>query len=238
MKLLLFYRIIPLATLGLIWGCSATEPSAAANSEPPVIAKAEIRYLADLRELSADLRFYRGDSLAGSTSYSPPEGSVAFLGSAMTEKSLGEFTRWRSRMRADFPEKLRFTFPLNADAPLEKTTVNLEFDKIVADSIPTVISKSQRQRFYAGREPLKMGESIVVFFEPTDRSAKARRIIVAGPGKSNYIALPTEAMTQLEAGPHSAYLVKQAIRRDTLDGLVSAVTFQYHTRPVDVSIVE
>lgn len=218
--------------------CSSCTQPERLEKTTPVTAKAEIRYLADLRELSADLRLFRGDSLATSEPYTPPTGSVAFLGSAMEPKSLAGFTRWRSRMRTDFPEKLRFTFPIDSLKPLDKSTINLEFEKIVADSIPTTINKKQRQHFYTGNKRLQLGESIVVFFEPEDRTAKARRVIVAGPSSSNYISIPTEAMTNIAPGNHSVYLVKQSISRDTIPGLVSAVTFQYHTRTQPVRVVE
>lgn len=231
------YLITLMYYLGSCLLITACNPSSATPQTPPVIAKAEIRYLTTEKELSADLRLYRGDSMPVAQLYVPPAGSVAFLGSNMDDKMLGNTVRWRSRMRTEFPESLRFTFPLDSLKPTEKTTLPVDFIPVVADSIPAEMSKKKRQSFYASRKPLGQGENVVVFFEPTS-GGEPKRIIVAGPSATSYLNIPPVALEGVQAGNYQVYLIKQSIKRDTQPGLISAVTLQYHSAIKSVTVTE
>lgn len=169
--------------------------------------------------------------------YVPPAGSVSFLGSNMDDKMLGNTVRWRSRMRTDFPESLRFAFPVDSLQPANKTTLSVNFVPVVSDSLPAEMNKTKRQSFYAARTPLQSGESVVVFFEPA-AGGQPKRVIVAGPSATTYLNIPPIALEEIEPGDYRVYLIKQAISRDTLPGLISAVTLQYHSDIKSVKVTE
>ncbi|NJO86635.1 MAG: hypothetical protein HC821_00690 [Lewinella sp.] len=222
-----------LAILGLL--CCQQAPSA------PVRAQAEIRYLADQRELRGDLILSPGDSLSGHDFFSLQNGSVAFLGSNMTARIVPGGMRWRTEMQVDFPNELRFTFPRNPDQKSvleDRLTLALSFSPPFPDSLPSIWNTSEVQRFEIGSAALGAHESIVVFFEPlSGGSGSVSRITISGPTASSQVVLPTVAQSELKAGDYEVYLVKQQIARDTLPGLLATTEISYHTRSRPVKII-
>lgn len=216
--------LLLLSVLFLFYGCTS-QPA-----PQPIIAKGEVRFLQDRRELKGEIYFFRGDSLANSKVYRPAPGSVAFVGSAMQADELPTRQRWRAAMKAQFPEDLRFTFPLTDQEDAEKFTLPLNLSPPFMDSIPEVIDHTKSLRFIAGTQSLAANESIIVFFEPDNRDQAPRRIVVAGPSSSPRITLPANAMEDLPLGNGRVYLVKQQLARDTVDGVQSAIQLSYHTR--------
>lgn len=209
-----------------------------APSVPTVIAKGEIRYLEDKRELRGELSLFRGDSLPGSMVYRPDAGKVAFLGSAMQADELSDRQRWRTTMKVDYPADLRFTFPTEDALNAPRTTLTINFPPPSTDSLPSSIDRKRSLRFAAGTQALTADENIVVFFEPEDRSERPRRIVVAGPTASEKITLPSTTLEDIPTGRHSVYLIKQKIARDTLEGVIAATQLSYHTRTKSVEVVE
>lgn len=219
-------RLLPFLSL-LILFCSCTSPVA---TPPPIIAKGEVRYLADRKELKGEIYFFRGDSLANSIVYRPPVGSVSFLGSGMQADELSSRQRWRTAMKVPFPEDLRFTFPTSDEEGAEKTTLPLHLSPPFTDSIPEVIDHSKGLRFIAGTQALAANENIIFFFEPDNRDQAPHRIVIAGPSSSPRVTIPATAMENVPLGSGRVYLVKQQLARDTIDGVQTAIQLAYHTR--------
>lgn len=216
--------LILLSVLFAFWGCT---------SQPipkPIIAKGEVRFLEDKKELKGELYFFRGDSLANSIVFRPTPGTVAFVGSAMQADELSTRQRWRAEMKTVFPEELRFTFPVTEAEDAEKFTLPLQFSPPFNDSIPALIDHTKVLRFVAGTQPLQKNENVIVFFEPADRNLAPHRIVVAGPTSTPRITLPVNAMEDVPLGQNQVYLVKQQLARDTLDNVQWAIQLAYHTR--------
>lgn len=227
-----FIAVLSFALLG-VWACGSVN-----KHTEPIIAKAEIRYLADKKDLQVDLQLFRGDSFSVSRPFTPPPGSVAFLGSGMEQRKISGKNRWRTSRQLDLPDELRFTFPKDSLSVTDKATVNFNILPITADSIPDLMSKSaKRTNFSIGAHPLGKGESLIVFFEPDDRSARPRRIVIAGPTNTPTVSIPIAALTDVPFGKYDTYLVKQGIIKSESPELISAITYQYHSasRPVFVA---
>lgn len=225
MRLLLLLNV-----LFLFCRCTSQLPPA------PIIAKGEVRFLQDKNELKGEIYFFRGDSLAESSVYRPAAGSVAFVGSAMQADELPTRQRWRTKMTVNFPEDLRFTFPMDEKEEAEKATIPLFLSPPFTDSIPEIIDRTKSLRFVAGTQPLAANENIVVFYEPDDRNSPPRRIVVAGPSSNNRIVLPANTVQDFPVGSGRIYLVKQQLAKDTLDGVHSAIQLSYHTRLKKITV--
>lgn len=210
------------------------------SSKPdaPLLVKGEIRYLADTKRLNGEVYFFLGDSLANSEILRPAEGSVSFLGSAMQADELGTRQRWRSEMKVEFPEELRFTFPRSSGSTdgAQKATVSIEFTPPHTDSLPSQLLRTAGARFSAGRQALAADENLVVFFEPNQRSQSPRRIVVAGPTATDKISLPANTLEGVPPGQYQVYFVKQKLAKSKQDGLSSAIQVAYHTRSKPVLV--
>jgi len=213
-------------------GCQAPE------QPTPILAKAEIRFLEGQQSLRGDLSLYRGDSLRNSETYHPPEGTVAFLGSAMQATELGTQQRWRAEQRTAWPGELRFSFPVAEDRPTERFILPVAMSAPQVDSLPRRIDKRSGLRFAVGTVPLREDENVVLFFEPEARSAEPRRILIAGPTKTERVFVPNTALTDLPVGNYGVYLIKQQLARDTIEYLYAATQIGYHTRSVTVEVTE
>ena len=222
--------LLLLSVLFFFYGCTS-QPA-----PQPIIAKGEVRFLQDQRELKGEIYFFRGDSLTNSKVYRPAPGSVAFVGSAMQADELSTRQRWRATMKAPFPEDLRFTFPLTEEESAEKFTLPLNLSPPFMDSIPEVIDHTKSLRFVAGTQPLATNENIIFFFEPESRDQAPHRIVIAGPSSSPRVTLPANAMEGMPPGKGKIYLVKQQLARDTIGGVQSAIQLSYHTRLKNVVV--
>ncbi len=218
--------------------CCLACGSTTKTTEKPLLAKAEIRFLADQNELRGDLQLFRGDSIKNSAPLELPAGTTAFLGSVMTATELPQGQRWRTEMRADFPVDMRFTFPKSAADLDDRYTLPVRLSPPLIDSLPNVLNKEKSLRFTAGTEPLSAPENIVVFFEPLDRKLSPRRIVIAGPTASEKVTIPATAMLDIPTGEHYVYFVKQKLDRDTIDNgqLLGATQISYHTRSKKVVV--
>ncbi|MEL6140506.1 MAG: hypothetical protein AAFU67_02690 [Bacteroidota bacterium] len=223
-------RFAPVFFLLICWSCSPTPTT------KPIIAKADIRYLADQRQLRGNLQLFSGDSLANSTIYQPKHGSVTFMRSVMEPTELPNTVRWNTEMKVDFPSQLQFTFPKKLETPRKRHQLSINFSPPFADSIPNHIDKNRTARFSVGTEPLMEDESIVVFFEPVARNASPRRIVVAGPTATQEITLPRVTLQEVPKGEHGVYLIKQKLARDTLEGVLAATQVSYLTHTVKVIV--
>lgn len=214
--------------------------SCSQTDQLPTIVKAEVRFLADQSTLSADLALFKGDSFVVSTPFHPSPTKVTFLGSLMEARKMRGSNHFGSSRKIPLPEELRFAFPTDSLQD-SKNIATLSFQLPVAsiDALSPLISKgAKRTTFLVGGEPLKEKESLIMFFEPEERSERPRRVIIAGPSRSEEISVPTAALSEIPMGKYDIYLIRQGIIEQESDDLISTITYQYHTKSREIIVAE
>lgn len=193
----------------------------------PTTVAGTIRYQEDGQLLEASVSLEPVDS--SSTAIYP-----TLFGTAMNPLTLAGPGRYRARRSLPFPTDLRLTAPC-PDGPA--CAVAYRFIAPSSDSIPALIEKSKTLRFPVGSVPLAKDESLVVFFEPDDRSAP-RRLQLLGPSSSNFLTVRKEALSDIPAGKYQVYLVKQQLYKASSPSLVSSMQTEYFTVSRAVEVVE
>ena len=218
----------------LLFACQPT----GLDFEGFMLPTAEIRYQEHSRELRAMVQLRQGDSLATSSIYTAEEGSVSFLGSPMLEQlSTAAGERWQASRKMTWPAELYFNLPAPGhEAGDERTEVRFRMAAPSADSIPSVIDRTEGARFQFGDQPLAANESLLLFFETRAWNPGVKRILLAGPTKSPYFNLPSATIQELPTGTYEVYLVKQALIRDSLPELRSSTQIEYFTRSRSVEV--
>ncbi len=208
---------------------------------PPVRqALPAVRYLEGQRELRGQLLLYEGDSLTGAQALRFP-GQVAFLGSGTQEVVLPgsepgtEAYRYETTLVTDYPTDLRFTFPGPGAADSERQTIALRMVAPDLAAFPDTIRKSAGIQFSTPADSLRSSENILMFFTNAADGA-IRRIMVAGPTRSNRISVPPGAIGQIEPGDYRLYLIKSQRVNTTAGSLRTTGLVEYYTREKTVRV--
>ncbi|NJC26339.1 hypothetical protein [Neolewinella antarctica] len=183
-----------------------------------------LRYQERSQLLDATVEIRREDT---STTYSPP---TVFNFPMQKVPRGGELFKYRRPMQ--YPAILLLDVPCHNDrCPLE-----LRFPPVSVAAIPDVIARGQKLRAPIGRSALGEGESLLYFFESTDRSAP-RQIQILGPTASNVVTLPKAAVSTIAPGEYELYLIKQKLVKDSTSKLRSSfqLAFYTNTKPVTVT---
>lgn len=227
---------IPCCLLLLI-ACHSTPPEIADR-----IALVDVRYLEDTRELRGQLSIYAGDSLSIAQPLRFP-GQVAFLGSGTEEVMLpgptsqSESYRYETTLRADYPTDLRFSLPGPDSTTTERQTIDLRMVAPDLAAFPDTIRLREGIQFRTPADSLRSSESILLFFTHTTAGA-VRRVLVAGPTRTDRISIPRGAINQIEPGSYRLYLIKSQRVDTTTNGLHAKGAIEYYTREKDVVVVE
>lgn len=197
------------------------------QQDAPSTLAGTIRYQEDNQLLEATFRLEPIDS---SVNASYP----TLFGSAMTPSPLAGPGRFQTRRTLPFPETFRLTAPCatGPDCPIDYT-----FTPPFADSIPSTLQLGTSARFPVATTGLQENESLVVFFEPADRSAP-RRIQLLGPTSDGTLTLRKEVFSDIPPGTYEVYLVKQQLHKDATASLVSSIQTEYFSRAQSVEILK
>lgn len=207
-----------LALLFLLCTCAP-----AAEAEPTVVT-AQLRYQERSKTLSAEVAV-RPDYPTRPTLFND----------AMEPRLQAGTGSYRSKREMAFPASVRLGIPTGA--PDERTELKVSFHPVGLDSLPRSLRAGAAYRFPVGSAPLAPGENLILFLEPTDRSAP-RQFLLEGPTVSADFQLPAPATKNIPPGTYGAYLIKQQLLRDTLPGVIASVQTEYFTRTVDVRVTE
>lgn len=171
--------------------------------EPSYIALPAVRYLADTRELRAQLVLYEGDSLAVATQ--PEVTNVAqFMGQPMTTDELVDSTlRYGILLRANYEQPLRFGLPFAGGG--EEITLRCA-PASIAD-VPDTIRRADGLRFTAGSDSLGQFESLLIHLR--DSARQVRQVLIAGPSRAAQLSAPAASLSHIEPGRYELYLVKK-----------------------------
>ncbi len=197
------------------------------EQQGPSIIAGTIRYQQESQLLEATLRVEPVDSSINAV-------SPTLLGSAMPPATLAGPGRYQTRRTLPFPVDIRLTAPCPTGT---NCPINYSFQPPFSDSIPANLQLGASARFPVGTEGLKENESLVIFFEPADRSAP-RRIQLLGPTSDGTLTLRKEVFSDIPAGQYEVYLVKQQLQKDSSATLVSSIQTEYFSKAKSVEILE
>ncbi|THH41122.1 hypothetical protein [Neolewinella litorea] len=211
-------RILVPSLLTLLLACGPAEPTPILEVKS---VSGHVRYQQGNQSLQADLL------LPDSTDRVP-----SFLGSAMEPIGQLPTDRFRHYATGDLPSVLRF----GVDADGETTaTFSFVSHPIYVDSLPDTLYRSEAVNFPVADRGLTEVESLVLFFEPTDRSTP-KRILVTGPTATGTVSLPTSAIDDIAPGEYEVYIVKQRLFKDQIRTVKASIQTEFFTRSAPVTV--
>ncbi len=201
--------LIPLTLLFL--ACGHADPTPV--NEVKTLS-GHVRYQEDSRTLNAELL------LADSTDRAP-----TFLGTPMLPLHHLPARRFRLERVQKFDPTMRFAVSSREEV------ANFKFDlvPVYIDSLPDTLVRTRTANFPAAGRGLAENESLVIFFEPADRSTP-KRILLTGPTSKGIITLPTSAIDDIPPGSYEVYLIKQHLYKDRQRNLRASIQAEYFTR--------
>lgn len=217
-------RILVLCSFAaLLCTCARAEKSGSKNEVPTTVA-GTLRYQESGQVLEATLTLNPSDSL-------PNAPTPTLFGTAMPRLRLAGNGTFRERRSLVLPPSLSLTVPCSTgDCPL-----NIGFNPPFIDSLPPVISKAKTLSVPVATAGLSARESLVVFFEPKDRSTP-ERIQLVGPTSSGTLTLPKKTLANIPAGEYEIYLIKQQLFKDSTAAFKASIQTEYFTKSVGVSL--
>ncbi|WP_116127452.1 hypothetical protein [Lewinella sp. IMCC34183] len=210
-------RYLSFIVLCVAWACGSSEPTPIEEVET---VSGYFRYQEGDSSLQADLE------LPDSTTLIP-----SFLGSAMEPLGTLPARRFRYNARGSLPPVVRF----QVDEPDGNTNFNFATHRVFVDSLPDTLYRDRAVNFPVTDRGLTELESLVVFFEPADRSTP-KRILVTGPTEGGTVSLPSSAVDDIAPGNYEVYLVKQRLFKDQIRTLRASVQSEYFTRSRSVIV--
>ncbi|MEL7159212.1 MAG: hypothetical protein AAFN92_00530 [Bacteroidota bacterium] len=197
-----------------------------APAPPPTELSGTLRYRAADRSLEVTLRLSPADTL-------PSAPVPTLFGSSLSPLPLAGTGVYRTRRQLELPPLIQLTAPCSTgDCP-----VALPFVAPRIDSLPAELSNSRSTAFPVADAGLTPAESIVVFFEPADRSSP-RRLQLVGPSTSGVLTLPARALADVPPGKYEVYLIKQQLVRDSTEHLRYSLQTEYFTRSKNVTVTD
>jgi len=175
--------------------------------------------------------------LVGTLNLSPADSSgtqapPTLLGSAMPALERAGAGNFRTRRQLHFPETIQMTLPCGQAS---ECVLSYDFLPVFADSIPTQISLAETVAFPVAGGGLLSDESLVIFFEPADRSSP-KRIQLMGPTDTGIFTLPKNSLEDIPAGDYQVYLIKQQLHQDSTAYYKASIQTEYFSKTVLVKV--
>lgn len=212
--------IFPLSSL-LLFTCGSARKNGA-----PDLAVGTVRYLEDTQTMQVQVEIKDSDTLR---TLSAPK-IFNFEMKQLPQPAAG---RYAYNKPMNYPSVI----PLDLPCGGSRCTVDLSFAPIFIDSFPTSISRKAKLSVPISHQALKERESLIFFFEPSDRSAP-KRIQLLGPTDRPIVTLPKDAVATIPVGEYEVYLIKQELQRDSTEQLITSMQLEYITRARKVTITE
>lgn len=217
----------PIRLLALLFVLHLASCGRAPEPVGPTRFMGTVRYQEDGKLLEATVSVGMADT---TMAYAPP----TLLGSVMDPLPRAGANHYRSRRTLPFPVPLRFGVPRPGS---DNATLEYRFMPPLVDSLPRFLEKTESLRVPVGSQPLADNESLVVFFEPVDRSTP-RRLQLVGPTKSNYLSVRPAALADIPPGDYMVYLVKQQLHKVADEEVRGSLQTEYFTRSKAVKVRE
>jgi len=218
-------------TYGHIFGLALLFPlllcTCGRDQQIPTVVAGTIRYQQDNQLLEATVRLEPIDSSANAI-------YPSLFGTAMTPSPLAGPGRFRTRRSLAFPNTFRLTVPC-PDGP--NCPLDYQFAPPFSDSIPPSLTLGKSVQFPVAATGLSAEESLVIFFEPADRSTP-HRIQLLGPTASGNLTLRKEVFADIPPGAYEVYLVKQQLKKDSTASIMASFQTEYFTKARSIEIME
>ncbi|MEM6770372.1 MAG: hypothetical protein AAF597_07310 [Bacteroidota bacterium] len=223
----MMYRLLLGSCSALLFVLLLCTCDRAAKNDATTVVAGTIRYQQDNQLLEASLRLLPIDTTASAT-------YPTLFGTVMAPAPLIGPDRFRTRRTVAFPNTFRLTVPCSAgpNCPLD-----YQFTPPFSDSIPPSLTIGQSAQFPIANTGLAANESLVIFFEPTDRSAP-KRIQLLGPTSTGTLTLRKEVFSDIPAGEYEVYLVKQQLQKDSSASIIASFQTEYFTKAMPLKIME
>lgn len=183
-----------------------------------------LRYQETGQVLEATLRVHPTDTL-------PNAPTPTLFGTALPRLRLAGNGIFRGRRSLALPPNIALTVPCpTGDCPL-----SIDFSPLFIDSLPPVVSKGNTLSVPVASTGLSAEESLIVFFEPKDRSAP-ERIQLVGPTSTGILTLPKKTLATIPTGEYEIYLIKQQLFKDSTTNLQASIQTEYFTKSVGLSL--
>lgn len=200
--------------------------SACGSNEPTPIR--------EVQSVTGHLRYQEGEGSIQADLELPDSSELipSFLGSAM--EPLGDLpaTMFRYYAEDELPTLIRFSVPLGEGG----AAFSFVSHPIYIDSLADTLSRTEVVNFEVADRGLSETESLVLFFEPDDRSTP-KRILVTGPTASGTVSLPTSAIDDIIPGTYDVYLVKQRLFKDQVRTVKVSLQSEFFTRSRRVTVI-
>ncbi|MEM9258788.1 MAG: hypothetical protein AAGA62_04015 [Bacteroidota bacterium] len=183
-----------------------------------------LRYQEVGQVLEATLRVSPTDSTANAP-------TPTLFGTAMPRLRLAGNGTFRERRSLPLPPQITLTAPCGDTDCL----LRVDFSPPYIDSFPPVVSKQKTLSIPVAAVGLGEQESLVIFFEPKDRSTP-ERIQLVGPTSTGTLTLPKKTLANIPAGEYEVYLIKQQLRKDSTALLRASLQTEYFTKAVGLSL--
>lgn len=154
--------------------------------------------------------------------------------SPLSRQPLAGPGRFQDRRTVAAPDSLRGTLPLPGQP---KHPFALAFPAAAIDSLPARHQRSAPLIFPVGSQALGGQESLLLFFEPTDRSVP-HRIQLLGPTSSPTLTVPAKTLEAVPAGTYQVYLVRQGLHKDSTAVLRLSVQTEFFTRSAPLELLD
>ena len=210
------YYLVLLAVM-LLCGCASDEPTVVREVKT---VSGHLRYQADAGRLTADL-------LLPDSTARPP----AMLGEPMHALGSAPGRQYRYAADRELPDLVNFT----VDVDDQEATFSFVTRTIFVDSLPDTLYRDTSASFAVADRGLTDRESLVVFFEPADRSTP-KRILVTGPTSTGVVNLPPIAIDDIAVGDYEVYLVKQRLFKDQIGTTKVSLQTEYFTETKQVRV--
>jgi len=192
----------------------------------PSVLSGTLRYQADRQQLEATVKIRPLDTL-------PNAPAPTLFGSAMAPFVAAGEGVFRATRSLPPPTNIQLTSPCpSGDCP-----VDLSFTPPFIDSLPAILSRSTTNAFAVTSGGMRANESLLVFFEPADRS-EPKRIQLIGPTSTGALTLPAKVMADVPAGDYEVYLIKQQLAQDSTAQFSYQLQTEYFTRSRSVTVTE
>ena len=206
-----------LAIVIMLCGCTSDEPTVVREVKT---VSGHLRYQADSGTLTADL-------LLPDSTGRPP----AMLGQPMEQLGRDPGRRFRYAAERELPGLISFTVYVDE----QEATFSFVAHGISVDSLPDTLYRDTSATFMVADRGLTERESLVVFFEPGDRSTP-KRILVTGPTSSGLVSLPPVAIDDIAVGDYDVYLVKQRLFKDQIGTTKASLQTEYFTESKQIRV--
>lgn len=191
----------------------------------PTTVVGNVRYNATNQLMVATLNISPVDTIG---EQAPP----TLLGSAMPPLERAGPGSFRTRRQLHFPGNLQMTLPCGQAS---ECVLDYTFNPVFSDSIPSEISLAQTVAFPVATAGLEEQESLVIFFEPIDRS-NPKRIQLVGPTDTGILTLPKNAMEDIPEGDYQVYLIKQQLFQDSTAYYKASIQTEFFSKNVMVNV--